>query len=182
MVQHQKHFNSPLLPPIGKIMQSTQTLFKAPITFKGDLLYFKCYHRHHCLYANYQLSSQYFCDNMNDCKTEYCGWKYFCEAVSYLHGNCLLSLSAAAQTSGGSSGEARRHSLPKILRWKWEEDNDSMLIKFTIHFSSCLKMCIFACNFTAVISQHATEVGKCRFSIAKCECAESADVITTAKW
>ncbi len=58
---------------------STKILFQAPsrLLSQGDLLHFDRYHRHQCLYPNYKLLSQYFCDNMNDCKTEItlCGWK-----------------------------------------------------------------------------------------------------------
>ncbi len=50
--------------------------------------------------------------------------------------------------------------------------------RFCVMFMS-QNLYFFVCNFTAVISEHATEVGKCRFSVAKRECGESADVITT---
>ncbi len=73
---------------------------KCQFLSKGDLLYFDRYHRHQCLYPNSKLSSQYFCDNMNDCETKIilCSWKD-CLWSCFLpkHGNCLLSVSAAAR-------------------------------------------------------------------------------------
>ncbi len=47
---------------------------KRQLLSKGDLLYFDRCYRLQCLYPIYKLSSQYFCDNMNDCII-LCGWK-----------------------------------------------------------------------------------------------------------
>ncbi len=74
---------------VAKLCYRHKRYLKHQLLLKDD------YHRHQCLYLNYKLSSQYFCHNMNDCKTEIilCSWK---EAAK--HGNCLLSVSAAART------------------------------------------------------------------------------------
>ncbi len=74
---------------VAKLCYRHKRYLKHQLLLKDD------YHRHQCLHLNYKLSSQYFCHNMNDCKTEIilCSWK---EAAK--HGNCLLSVSAAART------------------------------------------------------------------------------------
>ncbi len=80
-------YNSYLLPPSGETMQSAQILLS-----KDDLIYFDRYNRHKCLHPNYDLQSQYFCDNMNDYKTEIIlsrvVEKTVCEAIS-----CLIMVS-----------------------------------------------------------------------------------------
>ncbi len=51
LIQSQILFLSHLSPPSGETMQSTQTLFEAPVNFQK--VYFDRYHKHQCLYLNY---------------------------------------------------------------------------------------------------------------------------------
>ncbi len=93
-----KYILSHLSPPSGEMMQSTQTLFEAPVAFKrlsGSILIATIDINVCSRTINFYPSI-----SMNDCKTEIilCSWKD-CLWSFFLpkHVNCLLSGSAAAR-------------------------------------------------------------------------------------
>ena len=79
----------------------TIIIWSVKLLSKVDLLYFDCFPRHQCLYLNYKILTHFFCDNLNMCNTEKrhsVVEKIVCEAVSNIHNNCFLWLSASANT------------------------------------------------------------------------------------